>query len=48
MNHNIKGIRPFLGATHFKISRQFYTDWGKECFVHDPSGILWHIGEFFK
>jgi len=20
--------------------------WGKECFVHDPSGILWHIGEF--
>lgn len=121
MNHNIRSIRPFLGATHFKISRQFYTDWGfeevilspnlslfktgdfgfylqdayvkdwidntmvflevpnvaaywnqlaaldlagryetvrvvpiktydwgKECFVHDPSGILWHIGEFFK
>jgi catechol 2,3-dioxygenase-like lactoylglutathione lyase family enzyme len=22
-------------------------DWGKECFIHDPSGILWHIGEFF-
>ena len=22
-------------------------DWGRECFVHDPSGILWHIGEFF-
>lgn len=21
-------------------------DWGKECFVHDPSGILWHIGQF--
>lgn len=20
--------------------------WGKECFVHDPSGILWHIGQF--
>jgi len=20
--------------------------WGKECFVHDPSGVLWHIGEF--
>lgn len=20
--------------------------WGKECFVHDPSGILWHFGEF--
>lgn len=21
-------------------------DWGKECFIHDPSGILWHFGEF--
>ncbi|MBX7109528.1 MAG: glyoxalase [Chitinophagales bacterium] len=20
--------------------------WGKECFVHDPSGILWHFGTF--
>lgn len=23
-------------------------DWGRECFLHDPSGILWHIGEFTK
>jgi catechol 2,3-dioxygenase-like lactoylglutathione lyase family enzyme len=23
-------------------------DWGKECFMHDPSGILWHFGEFSK
>jgi hypothetical protein len=23
-------------------------DWGKECFIHDPSGVLWHVGEFFK
>lgn len=23
-------------------------DWGKECFLHDPSGILWHFGEFFN
>jgi hypothetical protein len=22
-------------------------DWGRECFIHDPSGILWHIGEFY-
>jgi catechol 2,3-dioxygenase-like lactoylglutathione lyase family enzyme len=22
--------------------------WGRECFVHDPSGILWHFGEFFR
>lgn len=23
-----------------------YLDWGSECFVHDPSGVLWHFGEF--
>jgi catechol 2,3-dioxygenase-like lactoylglutathione lyase family enzyme len=23
-------------------------DWGKECFVHDPSGVLWHIGQFTR
>jgi catechol 2,3-dioxygenase-like lactoylglutathione lyase family enzyme len=21
-------------------------DWGKEFFLHDPSGILWHFGQF--
>ena len=21
-------------------------DWGRECFLHDPSGILWHFCEF--
>lgn len=20
--------------------------WGKECFLHDPSGMLWHFGQF--
>ncbi len=29
-----------------KPVRQY--DWGKECFLHDPSGILWHFGEFCK
>ena len=23
-------------------------DWGRECFLHDPSGVLWHFEEFFK
>lgn len=22
--------------------------WGEECFLHDPSGILWHFGAFVK
>ena len=21
-------------------------EWGRECFIHDPSGILWHVGQF--
>ena len=119
MNHQIKSIRPFIGANNYDLSRKFYTDlgftehvispqlsyfesqeigfylqdacvkdwvdntmvfvevgnvddywkklvslnleakyenvrlvpirhldWGKECFVHDPSGILWHFGAF--
>jgi hypothetical protein len=121
MEHNVKSIRPFIGARNFEISRSFYrylgfqetvldtnmslfkvnelgfylqnayvkdwientmvflevddadryqqqllelnlTEkypevklsavrvdyWGKECFLHDPSGVLWHFGEFFK
>ena len=23
-------------------------DWGRECFLHDPSGVLWHFGEFAR
>ncbi|MEJ7589901.1 MAG: glyoxalase [Ferruginibacter sp.] len=23
-------------------------DWGRECFLHDPSGILWHFGQFIS
>lgn len=23
-------------------------EWGTECFVHDPSGILWHFGSFIE
>jgi catechol 2,3-dioxygenase-like lactoylglutathione lyase family enzyme len=22
-------------------------NWGKECFLHDPSGVLWHFGQFY-
>lgn len=29
-----------------KLSEIVVNDWGKEFFLHDPAGILWHIGSF--
>lgn len=29
-----------------RLSEMVYNDWGQEFFLHDPSGVLWHIGEF--
>jgi catechol 2,3-dioxygenase-like lactoylglutathione lyase family enzyme len=29
-----------------KLSPVQHNDWGSECFLHDPSGILWHFGQF--
>jgi len=29
-----------------KLTPIRYENWGKECFLHDPSGILWHFGAF--
>jgi len=29
-----------------RISKIKVEDWGREIFMHDPSGILWHFGEF--
>ncbi|MHA7130542.1 VOC family protein [Algoriphagus namhaensis] len=29
-----------------RLSQIHYQDWGAEFFLHDPSGILWHIGNF--
>ncbi|GAA4962615.1 glyoxalase [Algibacter aquimarinus] len=29
-----------------RVSEIHYMNWGNEYFIHDPSGILWHIGEF--
>lgn len=31
-----------------KLSSVKTMPWGKECFLNDPSGILWHFGEFFN
>ena len=30
-----------------RLSEIVVNDWGKEFFLHDPSGILWHISTFY-
>ncbi|RMZ59963.1 glyoxalase [Chryseobacterium nematophagum] len=34
--------------SHVRLVPVRNLNWGKECFVHDPSGVLWHFGEFYK
>jgi len=29
-----------------KISEIQSAEWGREIFLHDPSGVLWHFGQF--
>ncbi len=50
---DLPSIHKKIEALHLKdkyptvrISNIQYNDWGNEFFVHDPSGILWHIGNF--
>ena len=39
-----------LGLTekykNVRLSQIVHNDWGSEFFLHDPSGILWHFGNF--
>ncbi len=30
-----------------RLSEIVSSDWGDEFFLHDPSGVLWHIGRFY-
>ena len=30
-----------------KITAIHDNEWGKEFFMHDPSGVLWHFGVFY-
>ncbi len=32
--------------SHARLVPVRVESWGKECFLHDPSGILWHFGQF--
>ncbi|MDM4019342.1 hypothetical protein [Roseiconus lacunae] len=34
--------------TGARVSEIQASDWGREFFLHDPSGNLWHIGSFSK
>lgn len=29
-----------------KLTHIHDNDWGREFFMHDPSGVLWHFGQF--
>ena len=31
---------------HVKLSEIKKFEWGRECFLHDPSGVLWHFCQF--
>lgn len=31
---------------HCRITEIRTEDWGREFFLHDPAGNLWHVGEF--
>jgi hypothetical protein len=37
LEHKYENVR-FTGIQTF--------EWGRECFMHDPAGVLWHFGEF--
>ena len=43
---DIKKLNLITKYKKVKISEIQYNDWGTEYFIHDPSGVLWHIGEF--
>lgn len=49
LDEHLKGIKKLNLEIKYKkvrISKIVKNDWGNEFFMHDPSGILWHIGEF--
>lgn len=37
-----------LKYKNVRLSEIKNLDWGRECFLHDPSGVLWHFGSFRK
>jgi len=44
----IKSLQLDKKYNNVRVTKIHYNDWGNEFFVYDPSGVLWHIGEFKK
>ena len=44
----IKALGLVLKYPGVRLSTVQENDWGREIFLHDPSGVLWHIGEFYN
>ena len=44
----LKDLSLHLKYPGVKLTPVREESWGRECFLHDPSGVLWHFGEFFK
>ena len=42
----IKDLKLPKKYDNVRLSEIIYKEWGKEFFLHDPSGILWHFGKF--
>ncbi|WP_298422301.1 glyoxalase [uncultured Kordia sp.] len=42
----IKSLQLDQKYENVRVTEISCNDWGNEFFVYDPSGILWHIGEF--
>ncbi|WP_299099736.1 glyoxalase [uncultured Winogradskyella sp.] len=43
---NLKQLGLVNKYENVRCSEVVNNDWGNEFFLHDPSGILWHFGEF--
>jgi len=42
----IKDLKLPKKYDNVRLSEIIYKEWGKEFFLHDPCGILWHFGKF--
>src|SRR6185369_566558 len=44
--NELQDLGPHHKYKNIKLTSIRVEPWGKECFMHDPSGILWHFGQF--